>query len=114
MSDEAIVQRRIWDLAVRTLSDKPQTIVTPFQPSLLPVRLTTPGQHLQLTLGHLTPPRTASRPFDTTDDPAERDYQQGRTGCASSRSATAAAVRCSTASGGAAKRPCRRVRSASR
>ena len=43
-----------------------------FQPSLLPVRLTTPGQHLQLTLGRLTPPRNAHRPFDTTDDRAER------------------------------------------
>ena len=59
-----------------------------FQPSLLPVRLTTPGQRLQLTLGRLTPPRNASRPFDTTDDPAERDYQQGRTRRASERGAS--------------------------
>jgi hypothetical protein len=61
-----------------------------FQPSLLPVRLTTPGHHLQLTLGRLTPPRKASRPFDTTDDPAERDYQQGRTGRGSERGASQA------------------------
>ena len=61
-----------------------------FQPSLLPVRLTTPGHHLQLTLGRLTPPCKASRPFDTTDDPAERDYQQGRTGRGSERAASQA------------------------
>src|SRR5436305_7107172 len=61
-----------------------------FQPSLLPVLLTTPGQRLQLTLGRLTPPRNASRPFDTTDDPAERDYQQGRTGRGSERGASQA------------------------
>jgi hypothetical protein len=61
-----------------------------FQPSLLPVRLTTPSHHLQLTLGRLTPPRNASRPFDTMDDPAERDYQQGRTGRGLKRGASQA------------------------
>jgi hypothetical protein len=61
-----------------------------FQPSLLPVRLTTPGHHLQLTLGRPTPPRNASRPFDTTDDPAERNYQQGRPGRGSARDASQA------------------------
>src|SRR2546425_391236 len=61
-----------------------------FQPSPLPVRLTAPGQRLQLTLGRLTPPRNARRPFDTTDDPAERDYQQGRTERGSERDASQA------------------------